>query len=82
MLRITRFLCYFFSLKFASVLFFTLFPSLSEGQLECGEHGLEGVIHPWVVAVANNQEAVDPPSAAKQLNNTSDVICVFVVRVI
>ena len=28
MSRITRFLCYFFGLKFASVLFFTLFPSL------------------------------------------------------
>ena len=36
---ITRFLCYFFSLKFASVLFFSLFPSLGAPSAPAGEEG-------------------------------------------
>ena len=55
---------------------------LPKCQLECGEHGLEGMIHPGVVAIPNYQEAVDPSFASQELNHFPNVLCILVVRVI
>ena len=41
---------------------------------------LEGMIHPWVVAIWNYQEVVDPSSAPQELNHSPDVLCILVVR--
>ena len=55
---------------------------LAKCELKCGEHGLEGMTHPWVVAIPNYQEAVDLSSASQELNNASDVVGVFIVRIV
>ena len=43
---------------------------------------LEGMIHPWVVAIWNYQEVVDPSSAPQELNPSPVVLCILVVRVV
>ena len=39
MSRITRFLCYYFLLKYSSVLYFTLFPSLDDAAAAAAAAG-------------------------------------------
>ena len=38
--------------------------------------------HPWVVAIRNYQEVVDPSSELQELNHSPDVLCILVVRVV
>ena len=56
--------------------------ALPKCQLKCGEHRLEGMIHPWVVAIPNDQEAVDLSFVSQELHYPPDVFCIIVVRVV
>ena len=40
------------------------------------------MVHPWVLAVSNNQEAVHPTSESQELNNALDMLCVLIVRIV
>ena len=40
------------------------------------------MVHPWVLAVSNNQEAVDPTSESQELNDSPDMLCVLIIGIV